>query len=545
MSDLESLTQAAEKWTAPFPGDPVGENPKSHDAYISMRVEIGKLESPAAGPCRWPVVEKEATTCLTDVGKDITCASYLAGALAENRGLEGVALGCLIIQQLFERFEDVHPNRNRPRANAVGWFVDRVVSQVEQAPATNANRAIIHTLKSAVRGMRGAMVDRMGDDAPGTGKLSDAVERLILSLPAEAPPPPPPPPPKPEPAAAPPAAPPPAVAAAAPAAPVAAPVAVPPPAAVARPVAAAAPTAEEVPLDLDNLTGFLLKIAAQIEKAAQGISQAKPNDPEYWRLWFYAMYLPVNTTPETQGGSRTGMLGPPEDMRGEFQYLRDQKNADAILQQCAFMVDRYRFWLDAHVGLNEAFLIKGGPLTAVAHAHRNEARALVARIPALLDLQFSDGTPFVSEDAKAWFTKSEGGGGGGPTEEELEAEAFSKLRAEARGGAVADALRAGQERALSKSGRARFAARIDLAAIAEDANLLPVCASICSELYREAHDRKLDEWDPKLVARVSTIYTRALRAIERTGQPGPHLSTEVFARLCVVDPAAAAGIAPD
>src|SRR5690606_4879829 len=110
-------SSALERWLEPIAGpDPAGSDPRSHPSYQLVREEIAKLESPASGPCRWAIVEKEATTVLAQVAKDLTAASYLGGAFLQNDGLRGVVLGSQLLIELLTRFEAPHPRRTRAQS---------------------------------------------------------------------------------------------------------------------------------------------------------------------------------------------------------------------------------------------------------------------------------------------------------------------------------------------------------------------------------------------------------------------------------------------
>nr|MDQ3037348.1 type VI secretion system ImpA family N-terminal domain-containing protein [Myxococcota bacterium] len=177
MNSLDVLEPALTPWIHPIVGDlPLGPDPRPLAAYQSLREEIAKLESPAAGPCRWELVERDAELVLAS-SKDLASAAYLAGALAQRRGIEGLTLGTALLAELLRRFDTLHPVRPRARANALAWFLDRAEQQALAARPSSGDRAHLARLQTALTALRAAAGERLGDDAPSTHRFAEAVQR--------------------------------------------------------------------------------------------------------------------------------------------------------------------------------------------------------------------------------------------------------------------------------------------------------------------------------------------------------------------------------
>ncbi|UJR78601.1 type VI secretion system protein TssA [Sandaracinus amylolyticus] len=521
---LESLTPTLEPWVRPIAGAaPAGPDPRALPAYQSLREEIAKLESPAAGPCRWDVVEREATSVLA-ASKDLSTAAYLAGALAQRRGVGGLALGTALLASLLERYDAFHPARPRARANALVWFLDRAEQQAGALQVGAGDRAHLVAMESALSALRQHAAERLGDDAPGTHRLAEALQRLTMSLPPEAPAPPP--------VVAPPAA---VQAAAAP--PSVTPVA-PPPAPVIMP--SPAPSAAEEP---SKIPQFLVQVGSSLVSTAKSVRAASPSDLSALRLFFAGLHLPIAQVPAITKERRTAMPAPPAALRQEVERASHDVDPLRTIDLCLRALEKHRFWIDAHLTIQRALVARGARDVAELHAH--ELRALVARLPGLLEAEFADGTPFVAPATREWLDSLATGDVGLRSDDRAESPidlALREAKETLRAGRTSDALgRAQQAVRLATTARERFVARLELAALALEAKAPAVALALSAELHREAIARDLAEWDAPLAARACALYLRACAAGSEKG-PLPFVPADVHARLCLLDPATAASL---
>ncbi|AKF08823.1 type VI secretion system protein TssA [Sandaracinus amylolyticus] len=520
---LESLTPTLEPWLRPIAGGaPAGPDPRALPSYQSLREEIAKLESPAAGPCRWDVVEREATSVL-GASKDLAAAAYLAGALLQRRGVAGLALGTALLASLLERYDAFHPARPRARANALAWFLDRAEQQAAAVQVGASDRAHLVAVESALAALRRHAAERLGDDAPGTHRLAEAVQRWTMSLPPETPAPMI----APAPAAQPAITPPTPTPASAPVAPTVAPT-------------AAAPSATDEP---SRVPQFLVQVGSSLVSTAKSIRAASPNDLSALRLFFTGLHLPIAQAPAITKDRRTAMPAPPAAMRQEIERAPHDADPMRTIDLCVRALEKHRFWLDAHVPLQRALLARGARDVAELHAH--EVRALVARLPGVLEIEFSDGTPFAAPATREWLDSLSGDAG--PRAETKTAESpidvtLRDAKETLRAGRTSDALgRAQHAVRLATTARERFVARLELAALALEAKAPAVALALSAELHRDAIARDLAEWDAPLAARACALYLRACAAGSEKNTL-PFAPADVHARLCLLDPATAASL---
>ncbi|MCA8913271.1 MAG: type VI secretion system ImpA family N-terminal domain-containing protein, partial [Planctomycetes bacterium] len=103
--------------------------------------EISKLNNPAGGEIKWSSVISLAQTILSEKSKDLLVASYYAYAQQQQQGFQGLLDGIQTMNGMCQTFwEDLFPEARRMRAreSAIDWLIDRVTTQLENAPPPGA-----------------------------------------------------------------------------------------------------------------------------------------------------------------------------------------------------------------------------------------------------------------------------------------------------------------------------------------------------------------------------------------------------------------------
>jgi|GEM_PF-715638 len=184
---LEELRERARPWAEPVPGaTPAGVQAKHEPAYEAITVEVARLESPASAGVRWDEVVRGAGELLRSTTKDLWLAAYLAYGLYATRGLDGAATGAALIVEVTERYwPDLYPEvkRLRGRANAVGWFVERMGRILPSVDQSSVSAESLEALAVAMKWLAQVSRERFADSAPAFGPLQDAIARLRAGLP--------------------------------------------------------------------------------------------------------------------------------------------------------------------------------------------------------------------------------------------------------------------------------------------------------------------------------------------------------------------------
>jgi type VI secretion system protein VasJ len=556
---LEQLRERVLPWVEPVPGAaPAGVQAKHEPAYEAITTEVARLESPASGGVRWDEVVQGAGELLKHTTKDLWLTSYMAYGLYATRGLDGAATGAALIAEVTERYwPDLFPElkRLRGRANAVGWFVERLGKMLPLVDPATVSAEPLDALATAVKRLSQLSRERFADAAPAFGPLQDAIARLRAGLPEPAPAAEPTPtdaapvadapPTGPEPLAqdaraapaqpasvqATPAPTPSQPARAAPPPPVrAAPVVQPPPA--TAPVAPPAPAPVAVPPlpslpsapDLSSaeaVTDFLRTVGSALLSAAGALRQASAVDPLPYRLIRQGLWLHLSRPPAAGANGRTPLPPLPDALRTKLETLEAHQRWADLLDEAESALGQHRFALGLHRFSAAALKGLGDSHAPARAALVQELGTQLRRMPGVEELLAANGSPLTDEATRAWLraevltaspaapasaapvslslpplplAPEASASGSGPA---LEDEARALL---AEGRIHEAVTRLQQSVAAATTGRARFLARLALARLCANAGQLPLARAVYDVLDEEVSAHELDTWEPALAA---------------------------------------------
>jgi len=301
------------------------------------------------------------------------------------------------------------------------------------------------------------------------------------------------------------------------------------------------PTAQAAPKSAEEALQYLAKVGGDLIGTANLLRRANLRDPLAYRLMRQGLYLHIAVPPPAQPNGNTQIPAPPPDLLKRLELMKANGKWAEILEETESSLLRLRFWMDLH-------WYSATALGQLGHGDARDAvidgvHSLIGRMPMLLPLNFGNGTPMCSPDAKAWidsevFVDAGGSGGGGPggLPDEVVA-ALAEAKKAAGGGKFADAAK--QVQALidaASNDRNRLLIRLALAEMA-GAGAPRVALGLFGGLAHELDERGLDRWEPELAARCLAGLVRA-RAEAEKAKP-PLTSDSAFERLCRIDPEAA------
>lgn len=486
----------------PFAGAlPFGEDPKGDSTFFDLRAEIQKLtaHSSTQGGVDWKAVKAWSLEILSKRSKDLTTASYLSLALFLTDGYRGLADGLAILTGLAdEHWDGVFPPLARPRTRvtALEWLVARLSPLVaDRAPADDDQPAVAE-IRDLVTRLQEVAQSRLMHEAPPFGELLSAVSaRIVSAQPAPAPAPEPPPQaPQPSPGSEP-APPPPAA---------------PPPSPTPHPVAVPATAVPAVGASLTDLkTAFAPLLAAW--------RQAEPVNPAHLRIARALRWDELTGPPPADPATGRTRLPPPRPqlrtaLDGAFGSARWQDLLQA--SEGAFGEPAGTFWLDLQ--MYSAIAVESLEPTrgkVAAETIKSTCRELLARMPSLPELTFSDGAPFAAERTRKWLdevceeaapTLSIGGataaGAQGSALEAAEIAQARELFGKKKLGQALEILQRGIERA--GTARSRFHTRLDAAQACLQAEQEGWARTLLEELGREMESFTFERWQPETAIQV-------------------------------------------
>ncbi|HEX5745911.1 MAG TPA: type VI secretion system protein TssA [Archangium sp.] len=551
----DSLRERASQWLEPISAEaPTGAASKHHPTYESVFAEVARLESPTGDAVRWDEVVRDAGELLRTTTKDLWLASYLAYGLYMTEGLPGAITGTTLLAELTERYwQGLFPeaSRLRSRGLALSWYVERMKHVLPTLQADSTSPAVVDALSTAVSKLAEVTRTRLASQGPAMGPLLTPLERLRASMPAEA--------------AAPavatptpsaPAATPPAPVTAAPPAATPAPVAPPAPVAASPAPPAAPPPAPTTALhasqlpavpggeltSVDATTDFLRNIGSTLTSASSVIRRANPADPLSYRLLRTGLWLHITQPPPTGANGRTSLPPLPANLRTKLETLSTHSRWAELLDESESALAQYRFALDLQRFSVHALASLGDTHAAAREALLLELSSLLKRMPAVVELVASDGTPMADAATKEWLKREVLAKPGTAPRAAISMPLPRGLETSAPGAAPE-----GEAQALLASAttaRALFVARLQLARTYAQAGQLTTARALYEVLDAECTAHSLDSWEPALAAACLEGFLTCCLATKESQDILVGDYWIRYRRLVQLDPAAALRVQP-
>ncbi|WPB79299.1 type VI secretion system protein TssA [Archangium violaceum] len=556
-SPTDSLRERASQWLEPISAEaPAGAPSKHHPSYESVFSEVARLESPTGEAVRWDEVVRHAGELLRTTTKDLWLASYFAYGLYMTEGLPGAITGATLLAELTERYwQGLFPeaSRLRSRGLALSWYVERMKYVLPTIQADSTTPAVVEALSTSVSKLAEVTRTRLASQGPAMGPLLTSLERLRASMPAEAPPPTAAAP-TPSAPAAPTPTPEPVTAAPATAAP--APVAPPTPVAASPAPAAPPPTtpakalhASQLPAvpggDLtsaDAATDFLRNIGSALTSASGVIRRANPADPLSYRLLRTGLWLHITQPPPNGANGRTSLPPLPSNLRTKLETLSTHSRWVELLDESESALAQYRFALDLQRFSVHALSSLGDTHASAREALLLELSSLLKRLPTVVELVASDGTPMADGATKEWLKSEVLAKPGTAPRAAISMPLPRGLETSAPGAAPE-----GDAQALLASAttaRALFVARLQLARMHAQAGQLTTARALYEVLDAECTAHSLDSWEPALAAACLEGFLTCTLATKESQDILVGDYWIRYRRLVQLDPAAALRVQP-
>lgn len=533
MSDQENLLAA---WALPLAGGARAGVDARYDAgYELIRAELAKLDAMSAPPVDWEAVRHAADALLRTRSKDLFVGAALARALHVADGLKGLALGLALIARLAGEFgADLYPTRARARVSALNWLSEQVSRGLADHNVASGEQAVVAALDLHLGQVLEQTRSLLGDDAPSFSTLRDAVARMQLSLPAEAPAATTAPNPVPSTSARggdeKPVAPPPK----------SAPTVAPPVVSTAPGVSVNLTPAPAAPSTAAEVTDYLSKTAGSLVEAARVLWHTDRTSPLPYRLLRTGLWLHLESAPAHNAAGLTSIPAPDERLMESLPAMMQHGAFDQLLETSEATLSTARFWLDLHLFCDRA--LEGlGPTYAAARAAASAGvRSLISRMPMLPSLSFADGTRLARPETVSWLEQLTATGKRAESDTQAaDAGGLEGLREALRGAGSREALAALDERrGTCRSARQRFALDLEVAQALVETNRLREARALYEALDAELQRHALETWEPALSLLLLTAYMRCLQQMDKPEQPMSEGLRMLRVRVAKLSPAA-------
>ncbi|UII73547.1 type VI secretion system protein TssA [Pseudomonas sp. HN11] len=237
---------------------------------------------------------------------------------------------------------------------------------------------------------------------------------------------------------------------------------------------------------------------------AEQINQQDPYDPTGYQLRRFGLWSHLRTAPLITRDRRTELTAVPKDIVDGYQ---DALNHNAIEPNLLLRIEKSvcasPYWLrGSYLAAQVASRLA---MEEVAGAIRQTCERFVCRLPALLELCFSDGTPFVDTQTQAWITGADQAQTTGSLMQEyagLRDELTTQLNTE---GVEVVLLRLQDLHATHDAPRQRSYATVIAADLLASRGLSWLADDLYASVARLMRDTTAQGWEPELYQRVAII----------------------------------------
>ncbi|TNI16944.1 type VI secretion system protein TssA [Aeromonas dhakensis] len=230
-------------------------------------------------------------------------------------------------------------------------------------------------------------------------------------------------------------------------------------------------------------------------KVAELLIERQPDAAVGYRLRRHAVWAGITAVPMSGAGNKTPLAPMSADMVDEYRAAMNAPD-QGLWQRIEQSLTLAPYWFEGH-RLSAEVAQKLG-FGAVAQAIAEELGAFLQRLPALRELAFSDGSPFLSPECSRWLQPAKGGSG-----ETGLAEEVAQRHGEQ---GVAAALALLDERiAQLKEPRDRFHALLVQAELLAQEGMEALARQHYQHLWQEASRLGLSHWEPGLVNRLESL----------------------------------------
>ena len=275
----------------------------------------------------------------------------------------------------------------------------------------------------------------------------------------------------------------------------------------------------------------------------------KLDDPRPYRIARTACWMLIEQTPPDNDGV-TQIMPPQAERVKFFDALQAKSEFAELVVELEKTLARAPFWLSGQYRVVTALRGLGPQCDKAVKTVVAETRHFLKRLPAVIDLSFSDQTPFADDATRLWLETEvlagEGddapGAGGGQAPAPWDA-ALGEARKLAAAGDIAAAQALFSE-GIASAGeqRARFYWRCALADFLLQTGHAEAAIGVLRPMADQAENYRLDDWEPVLLGRIYHLLYQSYRKQQSRDQDDETLQALIdssYERLCWFDPVAA------
>ncbi|MFY0642695.1 MAG: type VI secretion system protein TssA [Bermanella sp.] len=536
-----------------------GVNAKYEPDYEALEFEISKSQSLNSDSTDWDQVAKYCKNILSNISKDYPTACYYAYSLTLKSGYSGMLDGFSLIEKMSEQYWDnLFPpvKRLRARQNSTQWLIEKIAAYLESNEPKESDFIFIGDIASTVKNLDFLLADKMSESAPNFADINRPLKRLkeIAKAQAKVEPP--------KAAVEPAIAQPNPVAEEAPAQETTMPEE--PAQAVAQAQVQASPqpvatkptvkTAEASPkksssspittevvgdIQTEQDAKKAFKQAQDILKKLSGYhAQVKASDPKRYRYSRMALWGSLDKLPPAKD-SKTQLPAPPADKLKKVIELYEANEFLECIELAEKSADKMPYWFDGNRYIVLSLEALGAEYDKAKYALELELREFIKRVPKIIDLQYSNGEPFVSDACKNWLhsLNETNTGSASTASSDLLAPVIDDAKKLALSGKLAEAFDLLNE-APAKTKRDKFKIKMACAELACLNGQVRVGIPMLERLVEEVRVLTVADWESDFLSKALALLVNAYEKLDETELAQKQQKKEAaYDQLCWYNPA--------
>jgi type VI secretion system ImpA/VasJ family protein len=555
LSDVERLG------TDPIrPDAPSGDNVRYNPSFEELDSEIQKLSALSGGIVNWQKVIDLSKDILSKESKDLLIASFLCVGLFHVKGYTGLKEGIVCYQGLLKNFWDtlfppLKKKKAKARVSAVMWLSEQMAKYAQQKEPETGERQVLTACVEAIDALHEVLYEKFPDDPVSLTILKEEIQKYLSRMPEEkehelpkekpqekiqyrdrelkdkpeeekirekstedtrleSP---------------------------------------------SQPLGEMQPSAQldipvvdtSGPLESDQDASRILNdLNMGYRTISHYFYEKDKSNPLSYRISRFVVWLEIDTLPVHE--NYITRVPPVEDYTKErVKTLIDNNYWEALLDFAENNINEYPLWIDLNYFSSLSLSRLGSVYKQAEQMINDETAQFLRRQPELMNLHFSDGTPFANNETRNWLDsvmKSYGSGASDKTAS-LMSEKMSELKDSATSLVIEkkhkDAL------VLLKEGldetfqaRERFYITLEMAKIYLDAQRPKGALGLLETLEAEVKRFSLHEWDPPLAYETLYLMWRTLAGLREISDEGqlPDIQSRIddlYHRLCSLNPVSA------
>lgn len=526
-----------------------GVNAKYESDYEALEFEISKSQSLNSDSTDWANVAKYCKNILSSISKDFPTACYYAYAMTTNNGYQGMLDGFSLIEAMSEKYwADMFPpvKRLRARQNSAQWLIEKTALYLEKNPAQESDYAVIASLASTVKNLDFLLADKMSDSAPNFADINRPLKRLkeiaksdvkteesVKSEPAQA-----------APAAIESKDKPSEVA---PPAPVQEktqaemkPVISKPAAPIAKQASAAVISTEaigDIQNEQDAKKAFK-QVQDILKSLASFHAQTKASDPKRFRYSRMGLWGSLDKLPPAKDG-KTQLPAPPADKLKKVAELYEANDFLECIDLAEKSAEKMPYWFDGNRYIVLSLDALGAEYEKAKQALEIELREFIKRVPKIIELQYANGEPFVSDTCKNWLESLNESGVqqvGGGSDDNL-APVIADAKKLALSGKLSDAFNLLNEQPI-KTKRDKFKIKMACAELACVNGQVKVGIPMLERLVDEVRTLTVADWESDFLSKALALLVNAYEKLDDVELAHKQQKKEAaYDQLCWYNPA--------